>query len=211
MKERKQYNENQRRLRHQLSNSVRYIGILLFFLGMVLFVDHGAMAAGPRVILLRGWFGVFSTGLDSIADELKTVGIDAEVAGHLSWSNEVAQIVHDKAAGRLGPLVLVGHSQGANNVIDMARSLESHNITVELLITLSPFLQNPVPANVAKAINYYQGPGWGQPLVPSQGFHGKIINVNLSGDSSITHIGMDKSTKVQAEILGEIKILKSPQ
>ena len=210
MKERKQYNENQRRLRHQLSNSVRYIGILLL-LGMVLFVDNGAMAAGPHVILLRGWFGVFSTGLDSIADELKTVGIDAEVAGHLSWSNEVAQIVHDKAAGRLGPLVLVGHSQGANNVIDMARSLESHNITVELLITLSPFLQNPVPANVVKAINYYQGPGWGQPLVPSQGFHGKIINVNLSGDSNITHIGMDKSTKVQAEILGEIKILKPPQ
>jgi hypothetical protein len=210
MKERKQYNENQRRLRHQLSNSVRYIGILLL-LGMVLFVDNGAMAAGPHVILLRGWFGVFSTGLDSIADELKTVGIDAEVAGHLSWSNEVAQIVHDKAAGRLGPLVLVGHSQGANNVIDMARSLESHNITVELLITLSPFLQNPVPANVVKAINYYQGPGWGQPLVPSQGFHGKIINVNLADDSSITHIGMDKSTEVQAEILGEIKMLKSPQ
>jgi hypothetical protein len=210
MKERKQYNENQRRLRHQLSNSVRYIGILLL-LGMVLFVDNGAMAAGPHVILLRGWFGVFSTGLDSIADELKTVGIDAEVAGHLSWSNEVAQIVHDKAAGRLGPLVLVGHSQGANNVIDMARSLESHNITVELLITLSPFLQNPVPANVVKAINYYQGPGWGQPLVPSQGFHGKIINVNLTDDTSITHIGMDKSTKVQAEILGEIKMLKSPQ
>ena len=163
------------------------------------------------MILLRGWFGVFSTGLDSIADELKTVGIDAEVAGHLSWSNEVAQIVHDKAAGRLGPLVLVGHSQGANNVIDMARSLESHNITVELLITLSPFLQNPVPANVVKAINYYQGPGWGQPLVPSQGFHGKIINVNLTDNSSITHIGMDKSTKVQAEIVGEIKMLKSPQ
>ena len=27
-----------------------------------------ALAAEPRVLLLRGWFGVFSTGLDSLAD-----------------------------------------------------------------------------------------------------------------------------------------------
>ena len=37
-----------------------------------------------------------------------------------------------------GPLVLVGHSQGANNVIDMARLLERENIPVDLLVTLAP-------------------------------------------------------------------------
>jgi hypothetical protein len=46
-----------------------------------------ALAAGPRVFLLRGWFGIFSTGLDSVADQLKAFGIEAEVAGHLNWSN----------------------------------------------------------------------------------------------------------------------------
>src|SRR6266702_8273860 len=78
-------------------------------------------AAEPRVLLLRGWFGVFSTGLDSLADELKPLGITAEVAGHLYWSTAVADIVRERAAGKTGPIVLVGHSQGANNVIDMAR------------------------------------------------------------------------------------------
>jgi len=174
---------------------------------MVLLWCDGALAAGPHVVLLRGWFGVFSTGLDSVADQLRAQGIEAEVAGHLHWSTAVAEILRERSAGQTGPLVLVGHSQGANNVIDMARSLESHNITVDLLVTLSPFLQDPIPANVVKAINYYQAPGRGQPIVADQGFHGKIINVDLANDLTITHISIDKSARVQAEILHEITAL----
>jgi len=181
----------------------------LALVALGLFAHDGALAAEPRVILLRGWFGVFSTGLDGIADQLKALGIKTEVAGHLNWSNEVADILRDRAAGQSGPLVLVGHSQGANNVIDMARSLQAYNVTIDLMVTLSPFMQNPVPANVVKAIDYYQGPGWGQPLEADRGFHGKIVNINLVDDPTISHIGMDKSTKVQAEIVQDIIALKS--
>ena len=67
---------------------------------MILFWCDRALAAGPRVFLLRGWFGVFSTGLDSVADQLKASGIEAEVAGHLNWSNEVGEILRDRSAGR---------------------------------------------------------------------------------------------------------------
>ena len=166
-------------------------------------------AAGTaRVILLRGWFGVFSTGLDSLTDELKGLGINAEVAGHLSWQNELAEILRERADGRTGPLILVGHSQGANNVIDMARALEPSHVTVDLLITLSPFMQNRVPANVVKAINYYQAPGWGQPLEAEPGFHGQLINVNLADDPTISHIGIDKNTKIQTAIVREIAAVK---
>ncbi len=118
-----------------------------------------ALGAEPRVLLLRGWFGVFSTGLDKIAEELKAKGIKAEVAGHLYWSAAVTEILREQAAGATGPLVLVGHSQGANNVIDIARSLEAHKVPVTLLVTLAPYMQNPIPANVVRAINYYQDPG----------------------------------------------------
>ena len=170
--------------------------------------DWTPAAGTPRVILLRGWFGVFSMGLDSVTEQLKTLGINAEVAGHLSWQNEVTEILRERSAGRTGPLILVGHSQGANNVIDMARALEASHVTVDLLITLSPFMQNRVPANVAKAINYYQAPGWGQPLEADRGFHGKLINVNLSDDPTISHIGIDKSEKIQTEIVREISAVK---
>jgi hypothetical protein len=90
-------------------------------------------------------------------------------------------------------------------VIDMARALEKHKINVDLLITLAPLLQNPVPANVLRAVNYYQAPGWGAPLAGDKGFHGKLSNVNLIDDPTILHVSIDKSTRVQADILREIE------
>src|SRR5215468_2244654 len=163
-----------------------------------------ALAAEPRVLLLRGWFGVFSTGMDSLASELKAKGIKAEAAGHVYWSTAVKDILKERAAGNTGPLVLVGHSQGANNVIDMARSLESHKIPVDLLVTLAPFMQDPVPANVVRAINYYQSPGWGAPLTTDRGFHGKLSNINVGDDWTIAHVSIDKSARIHAEIAREI-------
>ncbi len=166
-----------------------------------------AVAADTRVILLRGWFGVFSTGLDTLADELKAKGIKAEVAGHLYWSTAVADIVRERAAGKTGPLVLIGHSQGANNVIDAARSLETHHIPVDLVVTLAPLLQEPIPANVVRAINYYQSPGWGAPIAGDSNFHGKLLNVDVAGDPTIFHITIDKSARIHADILREVTAL----
>ena len=166
-----------------------------------------ALAAEPRVLLLRGWFGVFSTGMDSLASELKAKGIKAEVAGHVYWSTALKDIVKDRAAGNTGPLVLVGHSQGANNVIDMARSLEARKIPVDLLVTLAPFMQDPLPSNVVRAVNYYQSPGWGAPLTTDRGFHGKLSNINVADDWTIAHISIDKSSRIHADIAREIAAL----
>jgi len=173
--------------------------------------SNPASATEPRVLLLRGWFGVFSTGLDGIADALKANGINAEVAGHLYWETAVADIIRERAEGKMRPLVLVGHSQGANNVIDMARALEAHNIKVDLLVTLAPFMQHPIPANVVHAIDYYQSPGWGAPLVPDNGFHGVLQNINMDGDWGATHMNVDKNPRVQNQILREVVTLaKAP-
>ena len=167
---------------------------------------HGAQAE-TRVYLLRGWFGIFSTGMDAIAEQLRDKGIKAEALGHLEWKSTVAKIAEERATGGTGRLVLVGHSQGANNIIDMARELERRAIAVDLLITLAPFLQDPVPANVVRALNYYQSPGWGSPLNADPGFKGELSNINVEGDSGILHINIDKDAKVQAEIVGAILAL----
>lgn len=160
--------------------------------------------ADSRVILLRGWFGVFSTGLDEIAEALKAKGIRAEVASHLSWKTAADEIVRERTESKTDALVLVGHSQGANNVIDMARVLEAHNVQVALLVTLAPYRQNPVPANVIRAINYYQSSGWGAPVMAEPGFHGKLSNIDVREDSTVSHINIDKSARIQAEIEREI-------
>lgn len=163
--------------------------------------------AETRVYLLRGWFGVFSTGLDTMAEELRSKGIDAEAIGHLAWKSAVAKVVRQRAAGETGRLVLVGHSQGANNAIDMARELAAHNVPVDLLITLAPFLQDPVPANVVRALNYFQAGGWGTPLTTDRGFSGELKNIDIGGEASVFHVNIDKHARVQAEVVGAIAAL----
>lgn len=171
-----------------------------------LLLCSGAFAQ-TQVYLLRGWFGVFSTGMDSLAGELKAKGVKAEAIGHLAWKATVGKIVQERAAGRTGALVLVGHSQGANNVIEMAQALAAQKIPVDLLVTLAPFMQEPVPANVARALNYYQSPGWGAPLAGDKGFRGKISNIDVAGDFTTFHINIDKNTRVQSEVAREIVAL----
>jgi hypothetical protein len=165
----------------------------------------GPARADARVILLRGWFGVFSTGLDEIADALKAKGIRAEVAGHLYWRTAADDILRERAEGKTDALVLVGHSQGANNVIDMARVLEAKNVPVALLVTLAPYRQDPIPSNVISAINYYQSSGWGAPITAGTGFRGRLSNIDMKEDWTVSHINIDKSTRVQAEITREVE------
>src|SRR5438445_10821318 len=69
-----------------------------------------ATKAETRVYLLRGWFGVFSTGLDNLSAELRSKGIKAETVGHMAWKTTVSNIIKWHDSSTSGPLVLVGHS-----------------------------------------------------------------------------------------------------
>lgn len=160
-----------------------------------------------EVYLVRGWFGVFSTGMDTIADRLREKGIRAEAINHWTTRSVVEKIVAERAAGESARLVLVGHSQGANNAIEMARALKEHDIKVDLLIALVPFMQDPVPANVVRALNYYQSPGWGTPLTGDPDFKGELANIDIGQQWSTFHITIDKTSEVQAAIVREIVAL----
>jgi hypothetical protein len=182
--------------------TARWIGAVM---AVALLWCDGALAAEPRVLLLRGWLSVFSGGLDRLADELRAMGIKAEVRRHLYWTTAVSEILQDRAAGKIGPLILVGHSQGGNDAIEIARALQISHVPVDLVVTLAPYMAKPVPANVGRAINYYQAGGWGSPLTPEAGFRGKLSNFDLAGDPAIFHFNIDKSDRIHAEILREIQ------
>jgi hypothetical protein len=93
-------------------------------------------------------------------------------------------------------------------VIDMARALAAHNVRVDLLVTLVPLMQNPVPSNVVRAINYYQSSGvWGSPLTVDPGFHGKLANIDVADDPTIFHMSIDKSARIHSDISREILAL----
>jgi hypothetical protein len=185
-----------------------FLGVLCIAIALVW---SSATKAETRVYLLRRWFGVFSTGLDSLAAELRDKGIKAETVGHLAWKTAVSNIIKWHASGDTGPLVLVGHSQGANNVIDMARLLQQENIPVDLLVTLAPAGQDPIPGNVVRAVNYYNSPGWGAPVTADAGYHGKLTNINLGGDIGLYHMAIDKNPRIHADIERAILALAQAQ
>jgi hypothetical protein len=168
-----------------------------------------ALATEPRVLLMRGWFNVFSTGMDDLGDKLRAKGINAEVKAHTYWDTALAEILQERAAGKIAPIVLIGHSQGANNAVVLAHSLKPHHVPVDLLITLAPFMQDVIPSNVVRAINYYQSPGWGSPLVPGAAFQGKITNHDLISDLAVFHITIDKTSKIHDAIIREVADLQA--
>jgi hypothetical protein len=164
-----------------------------------------AFAAENRVILLRGYLGLFSNGLDELADELKAKGFDVEVRRHLYWTDVVNDLLRDRAAGKIGTLTFVGHSQGGNDAIEIATALQVSHVPVDLIVALAPVYPKPVPANVAKAIDYYQAGGWGSPLTAGQGFRGSLTNHNVAGDQSISHFNIAENPRIRAEVIREIE------
>jgi hypothetical protein len=168
---------------------------------------------GPtEVYLLRGLFNVFSLGMDSLSEKLRAQGMVTTVANHTSWSSLADGIIAARQAGRpAGRIVLIGHSLGGNDVVSMAEKLGRHGIVVDLLIPVDATAPAPIPANVRRAVNYFQaGNGWSSPIRPGAGFRGQLINADLESnrrdlnDGSVGHISIDKSGRIHRDIMVQI-------
>jgi hypothetical protein len=110
-----------------------------------------------NVYLIRGLIGVFSTGMDELAVKLNEKGVrsnvfqDAQEKALAKWISDAY-----KVEPKHEPLVLIGHSYGADDVVRVARKLQEHNIKVDLMITVDATTPPLVPSNVAVCYNYYQ-------------------------------------------------------
>lgn len=107
---------------------------------------------------MRGFLGIFSTGMDTLCRKLnqRHILLSAAVA------DEVAdiyrkQLLHAYQLGDMtGPLILVGHSYGADDQIRTARYLGRHKIEVTLLLLLDPVTPPTIPANVQRCVDIYK-------------------------------------------------------
>jgi pimeloyl-ACP methyl ester carboxylesterase len=154
----------------------------------------------PKVFLLRGFMNIFSLGMDDLAERIKADGIPATVTNHADADMLVSQIVASYQAGDRGPVILVGHSLGADAVIAMAQALDRSNIPVALLVLFDGTATHEVPGNVARAINFTQRFN----LTPGADFRGALSNVDLSHDEGIDHFTIDKSPTLRASVLNYV-------
>jgi hypothetical protein len=178
------------------------------------------VAAQPtRVYLLRGLLDVWSYGMDDLANKLRAVGVEAVVVNHSAWPEIARTLVQQRASGAYtGPIVLVGHSLGGDDVVRAAQALGAAGVAVDLLMPVDPVTPLEVPANVKRAINFYQANnGWGVPLRPAAGFHGAFTNADLESNRrdlrevNTGHASIDKGPKVHAEIIREVLRLRAPR
>lgn len=152
-----------------------------------------------QVYLLRGFLNVFSLGMDDLAARLRADGISATVMNHAEADVVTSRIMTTYNADH-GPVVLIGHSLGADAIVDVADALAHYNIPVALLVLFDGTQPHQIPANVATAINYTKH----FMIAPGPGSRGSVSNVDLSGDASVDHLSIDTVPSLQAQTLNYV-------
>ena len=166
---------------------LRHVLTLLFFLTLLPILSQAADGGAPTTMtpphaIVVGFVGGFVHPDDQRHSEVQL--ISKLQAGHLGVRSQIFDNHHQREAyqailhwldtdadGSLSPaernatrIVLFGHSWGAAAVISLARDLQRQSIPVALTIqvdSITKIGQNDrvVPANVAKAVNFYQTHG----------------------------------------------------
>ena len=161
-----------------------------------------AGTARAHVYLLRGLMNIFSLGMDSLAEELSKRGVYATVSNHSEWQSLADQAAANYKARKEDPIILIGHSLGADAVMQMAAYLSRKNIPVALVVPFDGTESFSTPANVGRLVNLTQRKY--AYMRPGPGFHGSLANVDVSGDPSIDHISIDKSARLHARAISEV-------
>lgn len=171
---------------------------------VVTMLGSSSSMAQPRahVYLLRGLLNIFSLGMDTLAGELQKRGVYATVNNHTEWQGLADQAAARYRAGTEGPIILIGHSLGADAVMEMAAYLGKKGVPVALVVPFDGTGSYPAPANVARVLNLTQRDY--AYMTRGAGFHGSLINMDVSGDPNIGHISIDKSPRLHARVIGEV-------
>src|SRR5271163_3184956 len=79
--------------------------------------SSGMAQSRAHVYLFRGLADVFSTGMDTLAQELNKRGVSATAHSHTDWKSIANKAAENYKAGKEGPIILIGHSLGADAVM----------------------------------------------------------------------------------------------
>jgi hypothetical protein len=175
--------------------------------GIVVAFEASPDAAQPqpraRVYLLRGLLNIFSLGMDTLAEELKRRDVYATVHSYSEWQTLADQATADYKAGKEAPIILIGHSLGADSVMEMAAYLGRKGVPVALAVPFDCTKSFAASDNVAHVLNLTHG-GSSAYIRGGPSFHGTLANVDVSSDPSIDHINIDKSPRLHARVMAEV-------
>lgn len=168
-------------------------------------ISNAKITTDTKVYLLRGLLNIFSLGMDTLAEKLNAMGIQAEVFNHDSWPSVASKIATDYKSGQKGAVVLIGHSLGADVLFSLTAKLDNENIPVRLVVPFDPTASYEVPKNVDYLLNLYQLNGFGRRVAAAKEFRGELTNMDLSKDASFGHGSIDKSPQLHDLVIAKIK------
>ncbi|MEP9388590.1 thioesterase domain-containing protein [Mesorhizobium sp. KR9-304] len=157
------------------------------------------------VYILSGGFSVFSAGLDKLRVELKEKGVTASLVSYQGWRGVAQTIVeHRQKYGRT-PVVIIGHSLGANNAILIANALKKKGIRVDLIVSFAATAPMMVPSNVRNVVNFYfKSGGWGHVFKGESDFAGALNNKDMSTQPGMGHFNLDDSPELHDQVVRNV-------
>lgn len=165
----------------------------------------------PQVYLFRGLANVFSLGMDDMSKELRAQGVQNEVLNHANWPRIAAEITAKYKADPKGtrPIILIGHSLGANAVLVMSQQLIRNGVPVDLVVTFDPTTSGPITPGVRRYLNLYQSNnGWSSALEVPAGAGKRVVNSDVRKRSDIkaqlSHFDIDKNRVLHQQVVSEI-------
>jgi len=178
----------------------------------VAYSEDSSVPGGPKlpghVYLVRGLTTIYSYGIDQLAAKINHRGVTATVYGLSETGSIAGDIIRKYKAGEeRGPVMLLGHSSGADYIIAIAERLKEAGVPVALAFGFDPTrIADAVPANVDLFINLYQGANiiGGGEVQPGPDFRGRLIDVDLREHTEIFHITLDKTPAVQEAVADKI-------
>jgi hypothetical protein len=158
-----------------------------------------------QVYLLKGLADIFSSGMDFLQAKLEARGVVGEVHSHSEVESLAQSAIAKWRSGSHGPIIIIGHSFGADAAITMAQRLGNAQVPVTLLVTFSPMESAPALANVGRAVNYFQSNSlWHGQITQGAGFHGVLENVDLADAPGITHFNIEKAEPLHAATVAKV-------
>ena len=165
---------------------------------------HGTMRSTAHVYLLRGLMNVFSLGMDELAAKIRAEGIVATVHNHAEYEALADEAARNYKAGEEGPIVIIGHSLGADAAVFMANRLGALGVPVKLVVPFDPVNPTTAGANIARVVNLYISNGVGRSVARGPGFRGVLENIDLKARVDLGHMSIDKSSQLQQQVLGYV-------
>jgi len=163
----------------------------------------GKITRTGEIYLLRGLANVFSRGMDTLGAKMVRRGIDARVYNHGAWRELAANIVARHKKKQVSyPIVIMGHSLGANASSGMANYLGSRGIKVQYVVAFDPTVKTSVGKNVNRVVNFYlPNDKHSNVIRKAPGFKGTLKNINVTGVRGLKHTTVEKDAKFHNQVI----------